>query len=120
MKLTFSVLLLLLTTTAMSETASDTIEQMVAGDRVRAIVVAGGEGGCAVASLKARAFAMRQEVMRRVAVGDIPGRSGADGGHRAADNGRAGGCRAADCGTCCGAAATECDAPCDLRAARRW
>ena len=37
---------------------------------------AGGEGGGAVASLKARAFAMRQEVMRRVAVGDIPGRGG--------------------------------------------
>ena len=35
---------------------------------------AGGEGGGAVASLKARA--MRQEVMRRVAVGDIPGRTG--------------------------------------------
>ena len=42
---------------------------------------AGGEGGGAVASLKARAFAMRQEVMRRVALGDIPGRAGAaDGG----------------------------------------
>ena len=37
---------------------------------------AGGEGGGAVASLKARAFAMRQEVMRRGAVGDIPERSG--------------------------------------------
>ena len=35
---------------------------------------AAGEGGGAVASLKARAFAMRQEVMRRAAVGDIPGR----------------------------------------------
>ena len=42
---------------------------------------AGAEGGGAVASLKARAFAMRQEVMRRAAVGDIAGRSGrADGG----------------------------------------
>ena len=44
---------------------------------------AGAEGGGAVASLKARAFVMRQEVMRRVAVGDIPGGAGAaDGGHR--------------------------------------
>ena len=44
---------------------------------------AGGGGGGAVASLKARAFAMRQEVMRRVAVGDIPERAGvAHGGHR--------------------------------------
>ena len=48
---------------------------------------AGGEGGGAVASLKARAFAMRQEVMRRAALGDIPGRRALeavphDGAHR--------------------------------------
>lgn len=45
MKLLATALLMTMTNSAMSDMATDTIEQMIESDRARAIVIAGGDGG---------------------------------------------------------------------------